>query len=313
MDKVYDMNSWDTIQIGDSDEQKNTLFVLDQFTMTETKEGWEKEPTGIFAFVLGFLRFSSILGNDCALFVKLPDWWESEEGYSEYFSGGGFYPNDISGKYTIERLRLNGCVDIQKLNVSVYSTIIAGRNNQCNVWCSDTLRNEIVQFGHITNNWWKPKSSIVNDVQTFMGKTEKVKVAVHVRCRQHWVPEPTEESYYSSFLMQVKSVIKKEGKDIVCYIGSDNKPSVMYMKNLLDNEGIESRIADCVERVESDNDWCSDGRTKKKYYGAVFDAVMFSNCDYYIGGSSNVGYYVLTLNKDLKILTPRILRKGICK
>ena len=63
MDKVYDMNSGDTIQIGDSDEQKNTLFVLDQFTMTETKEGWEKEPTGIFAFVLGFLRFLGFLGR----------------------------------------------------------------------------------------------------------------------------------------------------------------------------------------------------------------------------------------------------------
>ena len=313
MDKVYSLNSGDTVQIGDNEKEK-ILFVLDQFTVTESKESWEKEPTGIFAFALLFARLTHIIAEKCSMVVKLPDWWESEEGYSEYFKGGGYYPDDISGKYTIEKLKYHGEVNAEIFDAFKYSELLTPAN-RCEVWASDKRRNEIVSASILTDNWWKPKSTIVDDVLSFMSTSsqEKVKVAVHVRCRQHWVPEPTEEDYYSSFLMQVKSVIKKEGKDIVCYIGSDNMVCIEFMKNLLEGKGIEVRYADSIERVESDNDWCSDGRTKKKYYGAVFDAVMFSNCDYYIGGVSNVGYYALSLNRKLKVLTPRILQRGVCR
>ena len=292
-----------------SPENIPNLFLIDQDSIAKREE-WEKNPTGIFAFTNQIGRLSGCLSEPHAMVVALWNWWEVEEGYSHYFGGTGIFPETASGVYRIIKVGPFD-PDLPGLNWRNYANI-GDWHFKSHVWIDEEKRSKLSNLFKCSKNWWKPRPDILSTAHKLLVPyRDHILVAVHARLPWHfWDPKPNPEEYYTSIAIQA-NIIKKQHSNVVCYVGSDNMVCLSKVKEKLERKGIIVITADVPRTIQLD-DWYVEGRSENKYTGALLDATVFSTCDYFIGGPSNVGYYALALNPGLKIKTPRLLRNVQC-
>lgn len=301
-------------ELLDSDPTEYTLYLLSVDSLTDPSE-WYKNPTGIFAFVNLTGRLSGNCDSNIAFMIALWNWWECDEGYCEYFHGLGLSKEiDRPTRFKIRHVKATDTDlwgmnwdNIRKNGVAVFKGY---------TWVDDSKRNDIVSTFKPHHNWFIPHESIQLEAFFLLRKAkslDSVLVGVHARNPIHfWDPSPEPQSYYDSLLTQVMSIVKSEkGKEVICIIGSDNDNSQQEMIKRLSDRYIRYVHSD-NERNKSSGDWYVDGFSRSKYSGAVLDALLFSQCKYFIGGPSNVGYYALSLNPSLLVKVPRVLRNVQC-
>lgn len=303
----------DTVDVsvdGGDNKTNGELILITVSDLTDINE-WHTNPTGIFAFAMCLGRFAECLSPNCYVIIHLPDWWETNEGYSHYFSGLGIYPPINNNMlFTVHRNLMpnNECklVDWKRFS---------------KIWTIDKLSSSLLdistrkQLTFTTNtDWLSPRTKLKTEAKTLLRPyKDYCKIAIHARLPWHYNPEPDHQVYYDSLVAQVCAISKRFQNKIVCFVSSDNSVSLTAIADRLHRKNYNVLVSksDVTQTLQ---DWYYDGKTVTKYEGAIVDAVCMSLCDYIIGGPSNVLYYALSLNNHSNtVVVPRILRKATCK
>lgn len=195
------------------------------------------------------------------------------------------------------------------------------KNYNGKFWNNPIIFND-TDFQNVRNEFnkaWKKikiKSHVINDVNYYLEKFGKKTLGVTVRIPLHYTYEKPEgnaisktispHTYYDLIYEEIKNEFENGNYDKI-FIACD----VEYFINLMINKfGKEKLVFTEYDRVKGlDNDWVEKKLSlKDEYFLILRDALLLTECNLILGGSSNIFIGSLFMNNNVNFKIFKLLK-----